>query len=67
MRIGVQKTLVSEDGMGHAYVKIHVQRLPRVQDLTTEEHLQAFWVPLAGSRWVSVPALALGRVNRATD
>lgn len=23
MRIGVQKTLVAEDGMGHAYCKVH--------------------------------------------
>ncbi|GAA5941112.1 hypothetical protein JCM3775_001309 [Rhodotorula graminis] len=51
LRIGVQKTLVSEDGMGHAYVKIHVQRLPKPADLEREKHLKPHWVPLAGSRW----------------
>ncbi|GAA5834075.1 hypothetical protein JCM9279_004208 [Rhodotorula babjevae] len=51
LRIGVQKTLVSEDGMGHAYVKIHVQRLPKPADLEREKHLKSHWVPLAGSRW----------------
>ncbi|BGP36794.1 hypothetical protein JCM10449v2_000696 [Rhodotorula kratochvilovae] len=51
MRVGVQKTLVAEDGMGHAYVKIHVQRLPRHEDIAREKHLKQHWVPLAGSRW----------------
>ncbi|GAA6047264.1 hypothetical protein JCM3770_001857 [Rhodotorula araucariae] len=51
MRVGVQKTLVAEDGMGHAYVKIHVQRLPRHEDIEREKHLKQHWVPLAGSRW----------------
>lgn len=27
--IGVQKTLVAEDGLGHAYCKVHCRKLPR--------------------------------------
>lgn len=59
LRIGVQKTLVSEDGMGHAYVKIHVQRLPKAADLEREKHLKSHWVPLAGSRWVRPTVLSI--------
>ncbi|GAA5980067.1 hypothetical protein JCM10908_001520 [Rhodotorula pacifica] len=51
MKIGVQKTLVAEDGMGHAYCKVHCKRLPRHEDIEREAHLRNHWIPLAGSRW----------------
>ena len=49
--------------MGHAYVKIHVQRLPKAADLEREKHLKSHWVPLAGSRWVR-PRRSLSFVER---
>ncbi|GEM06355.1 hypothetical protein Rt10032_c01g0372 [Rhodotorula toruloides] len=51
LSIGVQKTLVAEDGMGHAYCKVHCKRLPRHEDIEREVHLKQHWVPIAGSRW----------------
>ncbi|BGP04787.1 hypothetical protein JCM10049v2_000589 [Rhodotorula toruloides] len=51
LNIGVQKTLVAEDGMGHAYCKVHCKRLPRHEDIEREVHLKQHWVPIAGSRW----------------
>ncbi|GAA6001755.1 hypothetical protein JCM10207_002298 [Rhodosporidiobolus poonsookiae] len=51
MQIGVQKTLVAEDGMGHAYCKVHCKKLPRHEDIARTPHLKNHWVPLAGSRW----------------
>ncbi|BGP12814.1 hypothetical protein JCM10213_008075 [Rhodosporidiobolus nylandii] len=51
MKIGVQKTLVAEDGMGHAYCKVHCKKLPRHEDIAREAHLRNHWIPLAGSRW----------------
>ena len=52
MKIGVQKTLVAEDGMGHAFCKVHCKRLPRHEDIAREPHLRNHWIPLTGSRWV---------------
>ncbi|GAA5864504.1 hypothetical protein JCM3774_005148 [Rhodotorula dairenensis] len=51
MKIGVQKTLVAEDGKGHAYCKVHCKRLPRHEDIAREAHLRNHWIPLAGARW----------------
>ncbi|GAA5904247.1 hypothetical protein JCM6882_003178 [Rhodosporidiobolus microsporus] len=51
MRIGVQKTLVAEDGMGHAYCKVHCKKLPRHEAIAKEDHLKQHWIPIAGSRW----------------
>ncbi|GAA5832299.1 hypothetical protein JCM11251_004312 [Rhodosporidiobolus azoricus] len=51
MRIGVQKTLVAEDGMGHAYCKVHCKKLPRHEAISKEDHLKQHWFPIAGSRW----------------
>ncbi|KWU43631.1 hypothetical protein RHOSPDRAFT_34779 [Rhodotorula sp. JG-1b] len=51
MKIGVQKTLVAEDGMGHAFCKVHCKRLPRHEDIAREPHLRNHWIPLTGSRW----------------
>ncbi|ORY75059.1 hypothetical protein BCR35DRAFT_333259 [Leucosporidium creatinivorum] len=49
--LGVQKTLVAEDGMGHAYCKVHCKKLPRHDAVEREPHLKNHWVPLAGARW----------------
>ncbi|GAA5857191.1 hypothetical protein JCM8547_009362 [Rhodosporidiobolus lusitaniae] len=51
MQIGVQKTLVAEDGMGHAYCKVHCKKLPRHEAIAKEAHLRQHWIPIAGSRW----------------
>ncbi|GAA5894395.1 hypothetical protein JCM5296_005155 [Sporobolomyces johnsonii] len=51
MKVGVQKTLVAEDGMGHAYCKVHCKKLPRHEDIAREPHLRNHWIPIAGSRW----------------
>ncbi|GAA5835374.1 hypothetical protein JCM3766R1_004769 [Sporobolomyces carnicolor] len=51
MRIGVERTLVAEDGMGHAYCKVHCKRLPRHEEISKQRHLRKHWVPIAGSRW----------------
>ena len=58
MKIGVQKTLVAEDGMGHAFCKVHCKRLPRHEDIAREPHLRNHWIPLTGSRWVRCPFLS---------
>lgn len=54
MKIGVQKTLVAEDGKGHAYCKVHCKRLPKQEDIAREPHLRNHWIPLTGSHWVSL-------------
>ncbi|GAA6058682.1 hypothetical protein JCM10212_003370 [Sporobolomyces blumeae] len=51
MKIGVERTLVSEDGRGHAYCKVHCKKLPKHEDIARERHLRNHWVPIAGSRW----------------
>ncbi|GAA5985702.1 hypothetical protein JCM11641_007186 [Rhodosporidiobolus odoratus] len=51
MQINVTKTLVAEDGMGHAYCKVHCKKLPRHEDIAKQAHLRNHWIPLAGSRW----------------
>ncbi|KAK4057985.1 hypothetical protein OIO90_000724 [Microbotryomycetes sp. JL221] len=46
----VQKTLVTEDGHGHAYVKVHCRRIPRESDFNKEPHFKKHWVSLGGTR-----------------
>ncbi|KAL8287629.1 hypothetical protein RQP46_003487 [Phenoliferia psychrophenolica] len=50
--IGVQKTIVAADGMGHAYTKIHCKKLPRADVVAKDPHLNRHWVPLTGNRWL---------------
>ncbi|GAA5922898.1 uncharacterized protein JCM15063_003459 [Sporobolomyces koalae] len=50
-QIGVQRTLVTEDGLGHAYCKVHCKKLPRHEDIAKQTHLRKHWIPIAGSRW----------------
>lgn len=49
--IGVSKTLVAEDGLGHAYCKVHCKKLPKHSDIEKEEHLRKHWIPLTFTRW----------------
>ncbi|GAA5826712.1 hypothetical protein JCM5353_000089 [Sporobolomyces roseus] len=51
LQIGVQRTLVAEDGMGHAYCKVHCKKLPKHEDISKQRHLRNHWIPIAGSRW----------------
>ncbi|GAA5870367.1 hypothetical protein JCM16303_001977 [Sporobolomyces ruberrimus] len=51
MKVGVERTLVADDGKGHAYCKIHCKKLPRHEDIAKQSHLSKHWVPIAGSRW----------------
>ncbi|GAA5949610.1 hypothetical protein JCM3765_002723 [Sporobolomyces pararoseus] len=51
MKIGVERTLVAEDGRGHAYCKIHCKKLPRPEDIKEQRHLRQHWIPLTGSHW----------------
>ncbi|KAM0793298.1 hypothetical protein ACM66B_000758 [Microbotryomycetes sp. NB124-2] len=49
--LGVQKTLVTEDGHGHAYVKVHCRKLLKEHLIAKEDHFSKHWVCLGGTRW----------------
>ncbi|GAA5908239.1 uncharacterized protein JCM6883_004319 [Sporobolomyces salmoneus] len=51
MGVGVERTLVAEDGRGHAYCKIHCKKLPRHDDIVKHRHLRKHWIPITGSSW----------------